>query len=124
MNNKGFTLTEVLAVLIIISIALLVTANEIGKTLSITKTESYNLMKENIVKASETYIKECQSKVIDCNLNWQDNKTSFKARVLKENGYYINLNSPIDNKELDDCLNINAERNNGIIEIKIIDECY
>jgi prepilin-type N-terminal cleavage/methylation domain-containing protein len=34
MNNKGFTLTEVLAVLIIISIALLVTANEIGKTLS------------------------------------------------------------------------------------------
>ena len=124
MNNKGFTLTEVLAVLIIISIALLVAANEIGKTLSITKTESYNLMKENIVKASETYIKECQSKVIDCNLNWQNNKTSFKARVLKENGYYINLNSPIDNKELDYCLNINAKKSNGIIEIKIIDECY
>ena len=41
MNNKGFTLTEVLAALVIISIALIVVANEIGKTLSVTNNESY-----------------------------------------------------------------------------------
>ena len=124
MNNKGFTLTEVLAALVIISIALIVVAKEMGKTLSVTKNESYSLMKNNIIKASNLYIKECDNRTIECNITWKDNKTRFKVSILKEKGYYNNFTSPIDNKELSDCLVIESEKHNGVVNTKIIDNCY
>ena len=123
MNNKGFTLTEILAALVIISIALIVVSKEIGKTLSITKQESYDLMKQNIAQSADIYIKEC-NKTEKCGLKWNNNKTKFKAKVLKENGYYVNLKSPIDNKDLSECLTIEVTKNNGIVISKIIDNCY
>ena len=49
MNNKGFTLTEVLAVLVVISLVAIIAINGLGKTLSISKEESYNIMKKNII---------------------------------------------------------------------------
>lgn len=124
MNNKGFTLPEVLVALVIISIAAVVVSKEIGKTLSVTRNESYEIMKTNIIKASDLYIKECESKINNCDITWQNNKTSFKAKILKEKGYYSNLISPIDNKELEDCLVIESEKINGVIKTKIIDNCY
>ena len=124
MNNKGFTLTELLVALVIISIAGVVVAKEIGKTLSVTKNESYKIMKENIAKAADIYIKECENRLNNCNINWQDNKYSFKAGLLKEKGYYTDLTSPIDNKDLANCLIIESEKNNGVINSKVIDNCY
>ena len=124
MNNKGFTLTEVLAGLIIISIALIVVSKQIGKTLSATKNEAYALMKKNIIEASETYLKECMAQENKCSFEWEENKITFNAYVLKEYGYYTNFKSPIDNKELDNCLTIIATKNNGVIQSKLKDECY
>ncbi len=124
MNNKGFTLIEVLTALIIISLALVIVSREIGKTLSITKNGSYEVMKKNIIKASELYTKDCNNNIISCNLNWENNQTTYKAKILKENGYYKDLLSPIDNKDLSDCLIIVTKKNNGVIESTIIDECY
>ena len=124
MNNKGFTLTEVLAGLIIISVVLIVVSKQIGKTLSVTKNETYDLMKRNIIKASEIYLKECMIQENKCTLEWEENKTTFNAHILKEYGYYTNFKSPIDNKELDNCLTIIATKNNGVIKTKIKDEFY
>lgn len=124
MNNKGFTLIEVLAGLVIISIVLIVVSKQIGKTLSVTKNESYTLMKNNIIKASEVYLKECMAQENKCSFEWEENKITFNAYVLKEYGYYTNFKSPIDNKELDNCLTIIATKNNGVIQSKLKDECY
>ena len=124
MNNKGFTLVEVMAMLVIISIALFVIVRQVGSTLSITKKESYEVMKDNIISASEDYITECNNNIISCDLDWNNDKFSFKAILLKESGYFNNLDSPIDGKDLSNCLIINASRNNGVIDIDLVDTCY
>ena len=124
MNNKGFTLIEVLATIIIISLLLFVVTKEIGNTLSITKNESYNLMKNNISKSAKNYIDECNNNIMKCKLNWNDNKVSFKAKLLKSSGYFSDLKSPIDGKDLSECLIINATRENGVTTIFLKDTCY
>lgn len=124
MNNKGFTLTELLVALVIISVAAVVVAKQIESTLSVTKNSSYEIMKTNLVKAADLYIKECENKINNCNITWNNNKYSFKAGLLKEKGYYSDLTSPIDNKELDNCLIIESEKNNSTINTIIIDNCY
>ena len=124
MNNKGFTIVEVLVAFVLISIVLVFLTKEIGSTLSITKKESYELMKENILKSASIYIKECTSKQLDCNIQWENNQTTFEANILKENGYYKNLKSPIDNKELGKCLIIKVTKTNETTKEIIIDNCY
>ncbi len=124
MNNKGFTLVEVLATLVIISIISFVILKQASSTLSITKNESYKLMKNNIISSAKDYINECNNKILNCNLNWDNNKIVFKASTLEENGYFKNLNSPIDNKNLGNCLEIEVTKNNSIIDVELHDNCY
>ena len=123
MNNKGFTLIEVLGTLAIISVVLLVVVSTFQDTVSLSKEESYKIMKNNIIKASNDYINECQLRTIDCNFS-EDENIQFKAQVLKEKGYFKNLNSPIDGKNIEECLIINAKKENGTIKIDLIDNCY
>ena len=123
MNNKGFTLIEVLSVLVIISIVLVVAVKNISNTVSLSKDESYKIMKKNIILASNTYINVCTTGIIDCDFSFESNN-HFSAKVLKEKGYFKNLISPIDNKNLEDCLIINAKKENGVIIAEIEDNCY
>ena len=123
MNNKGFTLVETLAVIVIISIVTIIAAHSFGKTLSINKEEAYKIMKTNIIKTSETYIKECISGTIPCDFSKKKNNV-FPAKVLKENGYFKDLNSPIDGKDLSNCLVIEIKINNGVIVSNLQDNCY
>lgn len=124
MNNKGFTLIEVLASLVIFTIASLVISRFVGNTLAISKKDSYNLMKNNIISTSEDFLKECDAKTINCNLSWKDNRTTFSAELLEGSGYFKNLKSPIDNKYLGKCLKIDAVKDNGTYHISLIDNCY
>lgn len=123
MNNKGFTLVEVMVMLVIISIALFVVVKQVGSTLSITKKESYEIMKNNIISVSKDYIAECNN-TVSCNLVWTNDNVSFKAVLLKESGYFNDLDSPIDGKDLSNCLTINASRSNGVIDVDLFDSCY
>ena len=124
MNNKGFTLVEVLAALVVLTIIALVATTYIGNTLSASKEETYNIMKNSIISSSYDYLKECSGKFIECDLVWQDNETTFYAEKLKEEGYFDNLNSPIDNKYLGSCLKINATLDNRTFDVYLVDECY
>lgn len=123
MNNKGFTLTEVLSVLVIISLITIIAIRSFGNTLSLNKEEAYNIMKKSIIKASYSYIEECVSKTIKCDFSFE-NKNYFNAKILKENGYFKNLNSPIDGKDLSNCLTIEATKKNGVIIANLKDNCY
>ncbi len=124
LNNKGFTLIEVLAVVIIISLVLFIVGREVGSTLSVTKNDSYEIMKNNIISVSKDYITECNNRIISCNLVWDNDKTSFSATKLRDSGYFKDFNSPIDGKDLSNCLVINAFVNNGVISIDLVDNCY
>ena len=123
MNNKGFTLTEVLCVLVVISLISFIAIKGIGKTLSISKEESYKLMKNNIISSSYNYINECTTGTISCDFSFETNN-KFSAKVLKEKGYFKNMNSPIDGKDLSECLIIEAKKENGVVITNLLDECY
>ena len=93
-------------------------------TFSIGKDKAYGIMKENIYKASEAYIRECDNNLLNCNLDWSNGEVEFSTLVLKNSGYFDNLVSPIDGKDVSECLVINAKKNNGVLEIRLIDNCY
>ena len=123
MNNKGFTLTEVISVLVIISLILIITMRSFNQTVSLSKEDSYKIMKKNLISAAENYVKECDIKTIECEFSFENNN-QFPVKVLKENGYFKNLNSPIDDKDLSNCLIMEATKENGVIMLQIIDNCY
>lgn len=124
LNNKGFSLIEVVASLAIISFVFILVVSISTNTFSINKNKAYELMKNNIIKASKNYISECENGILKCNLAWSENKTELDINDLKESGYFKNLISPIDGKDVSDCLNIEVSKSNGVIDINLIDNCY
>lgn len=124
MNNKGFTLIEVLITVVVIGIVGLIVVNYAGNTLSISKDEAYKIMKNNIVSSSYDYLNECNAGLISCNLNWVNNEVSFSLYQLKNVGYFDDLSSPIDGKDLGTCIKLNAVRDNGNVNVELVDECY
>ena len=123
MGRKGFTLIEVVATLVIISIIVVAIVKGISPTLSSSKEEAYNLMKKNIITASYNYVDECEANLINCNFSFDENNR-FTASVLSSSGYFKDLTSPIDNKDLGNCLIIEAIKDNGVVKIDLIDNCY
>ena len=123
MNNKGFTLIEVLCALAVVALVFAITIKTVGSTLSARKEDTYKLMKNNIVSAGYNYINECKAQTIDCDFSYEDNN-AFPASVLKEMGYFSNLESPIDGRYLGDCLLVKVKYDNGIYVIDLEDKCY
>lgn len=123
MNNKGFTLIEILTVLVIVSITVISVFMTFGTTMSTTKEESYKLMKNNIISASYNYINECNLGTIQCNFSFEKNN-KFNAKALQNAGFFKNLESPIDGKNLSECLILEAKKTNGVTVIDLIDNCY
>ena len=123
MNNKGFTLIEVLGVFVIISFITLIVFHNISKTMSIGQNEGYKLMKNNIISAGYNYINECNQGIVECEYSPKSEYT-FPAKILHDKGYFQNLESPIDKTDLGECLILTAKKENGVLIIDLIDNCY
>lgn len=123
MNNKGFTLIEVLSVLVIVSIVGVIVFSTFGTTMSASKEETYKLMKNNIISVSYDYINECNLGTIECDFSFEENN-KFSVKVLQNAGFFNNFDSPIDGKDLSSCLVIEATKSNGVIVTNLIDNCY
>lgn len=122
-DNKGFTLIEVVITIVIVSLTLVITTNLIRNTFSANDDVTYKIMKNNIVSAGYTYVEECTNGIIDCDFDYISNN-KFSANVLKQYGYFENLNSPIDNRDLSECLILDAKSENGVILVNLDDQCY
>lgn len=123
MNNKGFTLIEVLSVVVLISIITVIIFTTFGTTFSASKEESYKIMKNNLVKAGNSYVDECNLGTIKCDFSFEENNR-FTAGDLYNAGYLKSLESPIDGKNLGSCLIFEATKDNGVVSINLIDNCY
>lgn len=123
INNKGFTLVEVLGVLVIIAAITVIAIHNLGGTMSASKEETYKIMKNNIISAGYTYIKECEAGTTECDFSYSENNR-FSASNLKESGYFNDLESPLDGKDLGNCLILEATKTNGVTTIDLIDKCY
>lgn len=123
MNNKGFTLIEVLGVLVILSIIMTIVMKSVHTTMSVGQDESYKIMKNNLISVSYQYIQECNEGLISCDFSFQDHN-QFPASVLKDKGYFKDLKSPIDGKDLGSCLILEATMSNGVTTVELLDYCY
>lgn len=123
INNKGFTLIELLIVVVLISIISGVAISSVGTTMSVSKKESYNIMKDNIIMAGYNYINECTLGSLECDFSFNNNNT-FLAKTLQDVGFFDNLESPIDGKDLGFCLVLEATKSNGVVVVDIVDNCY
>ena len=123
MNNKGFTIIEIITTLVIISLLTIISSNIINASLASSKEEAYEMLKQSITTASLSYINECNAKTIECDFSYTSNNT-FYAEKLKEYGYFKDLKSPIDGTYLGDCILIKAKYDNGITSVDIEDMCY
>ena len=123
MNSKGFTIVEVLAVILLVSIAVIVVSFRITSSVAIDKEKAYSLMKNNLISVSYNYIEECQHGLIDCNFSFESNNT-FDANILQSSGFFSQLESPIDGKNLGSCLIFSAKKENGVVIVDLEDNCY
>ena len=123
MNNKGFTLIEILIVLVLLSLVTGFVFIFLGTTISSKKEDMYKLMKDNIISAGYDYVNECTLETIECDFSFeQSNK--FSASYLQNMGFLKKLDSPIDGKYLGYCLILEANMSNGVAVINLIDNCY
>ncbi len=129
MNNKGFTMIEILGVVVILSIIVIVGMKVVNGTLALGEEQAYDLMKKNIISSANTYILECSSNIIDCEgeYNWNDNEiNTIKISVnnLIKHGYfsYDSMVNPMTGKNISDCLIVKAKKNKYEVITITLDE--
>lgn len=88
MNNKGFTLIEVLAVIVLLVIIMVIAAPNITKQINRKEKEEQNLLNEKIENASMLYVSKYY---LDDILSPSFVSISFTLKDLQEDGL-ININ--------------------------------
>lgn len=102
-NKKGFTLIEVLSILVILSLTIIVGFNTIIRSLNNTKERAYNEQISRIIKVSKNWHIDNNSKVI----------------LLENETYYLSMDELKENKIIDD-IPIDPRNNkkmNGCVKI-------
>lgn len=131
MNNKGFTLIEMLFTISIISMFTIVFTISISKTFGLSTEKEYEIMKKSIINQVGEYIYECDNNLINCqndydwiNIDEKTKVTSINLSILKKYNYlkkeeYIN---PKTKEDISNCLIINVEKDaRGIMNINLED---
>lgn len=103
MKNKGFTLVELLAVLIVLSLILLIVIPSVSGTLKASRKSSYDKQIKVLETAAEKWGVE--------NINLLPQSNSSDSLVLDFNTLYTSgqitkypIINPITNKELEGCI--------------------
>lgn len=103
MNNKGFTLVELLGTIVILSLLVGISSYSIITVLNNAKKKNYELLIDEIKKASETYYQEC---VYGNRCQYTED---ISLKYLVSNGYLSSnnedngLTNPITKKDISSC---------------------
>jgi len=141
MNNKGFTLIEILTTLVIISLILLIAVPSVASLLNQGKEKSYEILKNNLPTAAENYITECIGdntvvcSNIDINQIYESTGLTITAGELLNNGFLNvstdlieNSNSgkkiynPVTQKDVSNCLKVTIKSDNNYGYIYNVDD--
>lgn len=124
MNNKGFTLIELIIVIAILTMFSLFTAPNIIKIIDKNKADNHNSLIDSIIESTKLYVTNNKDK-----FNYKDssgNNSYCTITDTKDIYTTITLKTLIDNKEISN-INENPCTNNTItpekINIKIILDC-
>lgn len=105
LNRKGFTLIELIAVIVIISILLVLIVPSALSSSNKGKEASYNILVQNIKTAAETYYLECEYGNILC--SWDGDNITVTIGNLADYGFLS-----VTDKETDKLIVLDP-RNNG-----------
>ena len=113
LNNKGFTLIEVLAVIAIIAVLGLIAVPNVLSSISTSKESSYKVIVDNIKTASVTLFEEVENNGSIDGAIKSNNTISTTLQVLVDNGFLSGTNkdnghgkkivNPKDNKDMGNC---------------------
>ena len=106
LNNKGFTLIELIATVVILSIVMGIGAYSITGIIKKNKENDYKLLINEIKGALESYYQECRFVNNDCiqtiKLGDLVEKGFLKGNEKDDNGYFSLIN-PNDGNNISDC---------------------
>lgn len=118
MNNKGFTLIELIMVIALLAVIALLTTPNIIKLIEKNKVDNYNSTIDTIIKATEVYVSNNK-------YNLDFNGEYCSPSDTKDIYTYITLEDLIDSKDLSEKVRnycTDSEVSNDL-EIKIILDC-
>ena len=133
-NNKGFTLVELIAAIVLLSLVVGITSYSIIGIINRNKEENYNLLIKNINSAAETYYQECRysnNDMINCNkiendeymvslgdlVNYGFLRGNEKIKEGTEKDKYTIVN-PLDTTNISNC-EITVKFVNSKVEVNI-----
>lgn len=85
MNQKGFTLIEIVGVVIVFAVILLVSLPAISKTLKHQKDQEYNQVLNDVYAATEQYVESNRTSFIP--LEHIGGEVSISIALLQDTGY-------------------------------------
>ena len=124
MNNKGFTLAELLAIIVILAVIMIVAAPNVTKQIQKKEQTDVNILNQKIENAAKIYVAKYYSdKVIGNEIGNELDPIEFTLNDLQQDGL-INLtkNSSCDN-DLDKEIHVNFNNNKVNFDFGNI-ECY
>ena len=128
MNNKGFTLIELIVTIVILAIVMSFGAYSIISIINATKEQNYQTLVKNIKSAVESYAIECKYSKTD-NIDCTDKQITLGELV--KYGYLsgnskddttkeYTLINPKDNKSISNCIVKYAENSKGKITVTAV----
>ena len=103
MNNKGFSLIELLAVIIIIGIVALIAVPSVSQYINKASDTSYSSYERSMEDAAKNMIMDCETDLtLNCNLKLPyttTTTTTIKLKILVNEGYIDKMKDPQSNAE-------------------------
>ncbi len=119
LNNKGFTLIEVLAVIAIIAVLGIISVPNILSVINTGRDNSYNIMVSDIKIASQNLFEELENSdefISDYNLNGKTTNIVVNNSATNKKTITINLQALVSNGFLSGTSNnSNSNKNNKVI---------
>jgi len=112
MNNKGFTLIEVVLTICFVSIVFIISIINVSGTFGLSDKKAYDAMKKAIITQVNEYVYECDNGLIKCENDylWEEYNdieiTSFKLDVMLKYAYFSNDSfiNPITKENINECM--------------------
>lgn len=105
MNNKAFTLIELLGVLFIVGVIATIITVTVDSSIKKSRVQSCIAQEENIIEAAKVYLTDYP------NLN--TNGREIPLTTLKNGGYLENIKSPMTNEEYSSNTKVVVTKNGG-----------
>ena len=114
MTMCGFTLVELMAIIVILGILSVVIVPKIGDSISSSKNKAYQVQVESIKKGVNDFLVENGDIVAD------GERVTFTLGVVKQGGYLpIDIKNPLTKKNFSNESNINVSKTNGNYNIEL-----